>query len=428
MSCNEAKGVWTVGVDCGEQRHRAVVLDDDGRRLSASWLANRFDDIEAWLFELLNSLPDGYRLRIATEGTRSLGGILMQVAVHCGVEVWQVHSKALDSYRAAEGQPRKTDDWDAYLLARMVINRIKGCRLALDPQPEERRLCRLSRLHRRLTGEITKLFNQIRSRLIELCPEVVGTDWPGPGPKSKGMHAVLRRWPAFAGLERAHVSTIEKLLRSATRGGDRCAEMAVALKQVASDIHMSDKEREVIALELDILLDDLSTTEASLKRVREALEADVAAHPIGPKLLAMVAVGYTTAATLIGEALPLARNLPEGNVATYCGQTPLSRRSARMHGRSRLARGVNKYLSHALFMSSVAATRHSAIDRMYYDKKRQDYAGHPRPHTAATIALARQRLKVMYKLMTTDAVYDKEVILRHQLERQQRAQLQDRRR
>ncbi len=57
------------------------------------------------------------------------------------------------------------------------------------------------------------------------------------------------------------------------------------------------------------------------------------------------------------------------------------------------------------------------MDRAYYRKKRQDYAGHPKPHIAAFIALSRQRHKLILKLMTTDARYDREVLISRHLER-----------
>ena len=57
------------------------------------------------------------------------------------------------------------------------------------------------------------------------------------------------------------------------------------------------------------------------------------------------------------------------------------------------------------------------MDRAYYQKKLRDYAGHPKPHVAAFIALSRQRHKLVYKLMTTDARYDKEILIATHLER-----------
>ncbi len=61
------------------------------------------------------------------------------------------------------------------------------------------------------------------------------------------------------------------------------------------------------------------------------------------------------------------------------------------------------------------------MDRAYYQKKLGDYAGHPKPHVAAFIALSRQRHKLVYKLMTTAARYDKETLIASHLARLERA-------
>jgi hypothetical protein len=51
----------------------------------------------------------------------------------------------------------------------------------------------------------------------------------------------------------------------------------------------------------------------------------------------------------------------------------------------------------------------------------QDYAGHKKPHVAAFIALSRQRHKVIFKLLTTDARCDKEKLIASHLARLEEA-------
>jgi transposase len=199
---------WTVGVDCGEERHRFVLVDDRGGRQSACWVNNRRDRIVEAVTQMVLALPEGVRLRLVTEGVRSLGWVVAQVSGSLGLEVWQVNPKALNHYRDLEGQPRKDDDIDAYLAARMVVFGMEGCRVAVDPRPEERALCRLTRLRKQLIDRRTVVKNRLRSVLVELVPEVVSKEWEGPAHDGKGMRAVLKRWPAFEGLEKARASTI----------------------------------------------------------------------------------------------------------------------------------------------------------------------------------------------------------------------------
>ena len=69
----------------------------------------------------------------------------------------------------------------------------------------------------------------------------------------------------------------------------------------------------------------------------------------------------------------------------------------------------------------VAAVRDSALDAAYYHKQYERHAGHPKAHVVAILALARQRFKVKYKLTTTGAVYDKEILIASHLDRERQA-------
>ena len=411
---------WTVGVDCGEERHRFVLVDDRGGRQSACWVNNRRDKIVEAVTQMVLALPEGFRLRLVTEGVRSLGWVVAQVSGSLGLEVWQVNPKALNHYRDLEGQPRKDDDIDAYLAARMVVFGMEGCRVAVDPRPEERALCRLTRLRRQLSDRRTVVKNRLRSLLVELAPEVVSKDWEGPARDGKGMRAVLKRWPAFEDLGKARASTIEKVLRSSTRYGDRCRAMSVPLKEMARRVAMAPMEHEIVKMDMSMAIAELEVLDGSIAKLEREIKHRVMEHPVGRKLVSMPGEGLVTAGTDIGEFLPLARNVSEGKAATYVGLTPLSRRSGKGCKSSKLARGVNKHALRANYLSAIAAISASAIDAAYHQKQKERHQGHPRPHVKATLSLARQRFKIKYKLMTTDAVYDKEILISSHLERRRR--------
>jgi hypothetical protein len=412
---------WTLGTDCHEERHRFVLVDERCERRGECWVANRRDTIEDAVAKMVLELPEGVRLRVATESDRSLGWVVAQVAGQLGLEIWHVPPKAQDRFREAEGLPRKDDDIDAFLSARMVWLGLRGCRIIYDPQPDERALCRLTRLRFRQVTRRRAVQAQLRSLFLEVAPEVLSSEWEGPMFGGQGMRAVLRRWPVFRGLERAHATTVEKVLRSNSRYGDRCTGMVNPLKEMARRVHLSEEERAVIEMAVRMALDELELLDKAITELSREIARQVEAHPIGKKLLAMPGVGPVTAATDIAELLPVARHVSEGKAATYAGLTPVSRRSGKPQadgkGPSRLARGVNKHALRTNYLSAVSAIQASAIDAAYHRKQKARHQGHPKPHVKATIALARQRFKVKYKLMTTDAVYDKETLIASHLER-----------
>lgn len=409
-----------VGFDCAEEEHVAVLLSEEGEFESRAKVVNRRDEVEDGLGKLVTAIPEDADLVVVVESKRSHGRIITDVAMGLGIEVWQVNTVALNHFRDLEGQPRKDDEWDAYLAARMVYLRMKGCRVVTEVTHEEMALMRLTRSYSRLTNDRTQQGLRLRSVLLEIAPEMLHRSWEGPKPNSKAMIYLLDRWPGFEGLERAQLRSIEKILHRC-RYGDKAPRIAKLLRDMAGRISIERQERAAITLELGILVQQIKVCDVSIKKLYEEISMRVEKHPVGEKLLEMHGIGPIIAGVLVSELLPIARTATEAKSATYAGVTPLSRKTGKTPDSPHLARGVNNRILNAIYQSSVAAINHSSVDKAYFNKKLREYAGHPKPHVAAIIALSRQRHKVIFKLMTTDARYDKEILIARHLERLEEA-------
>ena len=413
------ESIRVLGFDCGEDEHSAVLLDETGEFERQVDVVNGKAQIQEALAELLLEAGPDTQLVVVVESKRSHGRIVADVATELGCELWQVNTVALNHFRDLEGQPRKDDEWDAYLGARMVYLRMGGCREAIETTEEERSLSRLTRVHSRVTEDRKRSVARLRAVLLELTPEMLHAKWDGPRPDSKAMLYLLERWPGFDGLERAQLRSIEKILRQC-RYGSKAADVAKLIRKAARKISMAAAERSSLTIELDLLVRQIRLCDESIAQVYAEIAGCVERHPLGQKLLEMHGIGPVIAGVLVSELFPVARVATEPKSATYSGVTPLARKSGKSLDQDRLAQGVNKRVLHALYTSSVVAIKHSAVDRAYYQKKLRDYAGHPKPHVAAFIALSRQRHKLIYKLMTTDARYDKEILVASHLERIER--------
>jgi len=412
--------VKIVGFDCAEEEHSAVSLSQDGEFESHMKVVNRRDMIEAALAKLLLAIPSETELVVVVESKRSHGRLVTDVAKDLGIRILQVNTVALNHFRDVEGPPRKDDEWDAYLAARMVFLRTKGCREVTETTNEERALSRLTRSYARLTDDRIQQVMRLRAVLLELAPEMLHRLWTGPKVGSKAIQYLLERWPGFEGLEKAQLRSIEKILHRC-RYGSRAPETAKLLRDMARRISIEGEERLAIILELNFLVQQIQVCDVALKNLSTEISKQVENNPIGVKLMEMPGIGIIIAGVLLSELLPVSRTTTEPKSATYSGVTPLSRKTGKTPDSPRLARGVNKRILNAIYMSSVAAIKCSAVDNAYYQKKLRDYAGHPKSHVAAFIALARQRHKVIFKLMTTDARYDKETLIARHLERMEEA-------
>jgi transposase len=410
------KNVRVVGFDCAEEAHCAVLLDAAGEFEERVEVINEREQIQESLAGLMLEVGPDVKLVVVVESKRSHGRVVADVAAGLGCEVWQVNTVALNHFRDLEGQPRKDDEWDAYLGARMVFLRMGGCRIATETTEEERVLSRLTRVYSRETNDRKQQIARLRAVLLELAPEMLHASWEGPQPGSKAVLYLLERWPGFEGLERAQLRSIEKILHQC-RYGSKATHVAKLIRNMARGIDLGAQERSAFTLELSILVRQIQVCNESADHVYAEIERRVERHPVGQKLLEMHGIGPVIAGVLVSELLPVARTSTEPKCATYSGVTPLARKSGKSLDNDRLTQGVNKRVLHALYTSSVVAIKNSAVDRAYYQKKLRDYAGHPKPHVAAFIALSRQRHKLIHKLMTTDARYDKETLIARHLER-----------
>ena len=415
----EEKQKRVVGMDCAEEEHAWVLLSEEGEIERRGSVGNGRGLLEETFAELLMVIPEEAELVVVLESRRSHGRVAADVAKDLGIGVWQVNTVALNHYRNLEGQPRKDDDWDAYLAARMVYLRMKGSRVVTEITDEELALSRLTRTYAQVKTDRTRHGLRLRSALLEIAPVMLHRSWKGPKANSKAMLYLLERWPGFEGLERAHLSSIEAILRRC-RYGNRAVEAAKNIRDAAKGISINRAERAAVTLELNVLVQQIKQCDVLLKELFKEIEQRVEKHPVGQKLLEMDGIGPMIAGVLVSELLPVARTATEAQSATYSGVTPLSRKSGKTPDNPILARGVNNRVLHALYQSSVAAIKCSAIDRAYYDKKVRGYAGHPTPNIAAFIALSRQRHKVIFKLMTTNERYNKETLIKSHLERRAR--------
>lgn len=107
-------------------------------------------------------------------------------------------------------------------------------------------------------------------------------------------------------------------------------------------------------------------------------------------------------------------------------------RSLEVHGRADSPESVQRLLlsAHAAtedvpgtfsYMSAVNARLRSPIDKSYHDKKKRDFKGHPAQFKKATIALARHRHRIIYRILVNDEVYDPSRLAASTVERARKA-------
>ena len=156
---------------------------------------------------------------------------------------------------------------------------------------------------------------------------------------------------------------------------------------------------EAAATVVPILAEQLAGLLQQRARLATQVEAVVEAHPLHPVLISMPGVGIRTAARILTEVVGK-DFVDAGHLASYAGIAPVTRRSGTSIRGEHVARGGNKRLKRALFLSAFASLSHPP-SRAYYDRKRAQ----GKRHNQALIALARRRTDVLYAMLRDGTLY-----------------------
>ncbi len=193
------------------------------------------------------------------------------------------------------------------------------------------------------------------------------------------------------------------------------ARIDAVLKKKAPRLHAALTERIWTALgEQTVVVAGSSAVESILPKQAQALaglldqRVQIAAevekvlddHPLARVLTSMPGVGVRTAARILVEIGDASSFPSAGHLAAYAGLAPVTRRSGSSIKGEHPARGGNKRLKNALFLSAFAAL-HDPESRAYYDRKRSQ----GKKHNAALICLARRRTDVIYAMLRDGTCY-----------------------
>lgn len=106
--------------------------------------------------------------------------------------------------------------------------------------------------------------------------------------------------------------------------------------------------------------------EVITQSIRTLLQSDDALKSIVDRLQSVPGVGLTTAATLAAE-LPELGRLNRREIARLAGVAPINRDSGTLRGK-RMTGGGRKTIRTALFMATLAATKHNPTIRAFYQR------------------------------------------------------------
>jgi transposase len=384
------------GIDVGSESHHVTILDEEDNVLYDQKISHKINEFTESIkqFRKIGRKEKGV-ISFALEGKNGYSRPFDRILLNQGFTLYNVDNLKLKRFREAFAGEWKDDKRDALMLSKMLklkehINSKKEKVFVKieKPSPVTESLKLLSRHQQTLIDERVRLTNRLSKKLLEICPEILSLGKA----KSKKLIAILTKYPDFSKYKRM---TLKSLLKIKGIGEIQAPFLLKRLNHIAyaglTDIYktiISSYAKRVLELQeeikiIDQKLDEIGKKNQSVKHLKT-----------------IPGVATKLASRFIGEIGDIQRFPSEKQLAIYCGIACVNNDSGKMT-KAKVVYKANKICKQTLINMAGCGIRFIPQCKCYYLKKRAEGKGHN--HTLR--CLARQLIKVIYKMLTEDRDY-----------------------
>lgn len=387
-----------VGLDWGDTTHAFAVLSAGERQPECGTVSSTPEALHAWL-EQLGRRHGGQPIALAIEAGRN--SLLHALLEYPWLTVYPVHPATSARFRRAFTPSGAKDDGpDALTVLELLRqHQDKLTALVLDT-PATRELATLVEARRGAVDARTRLVNQLTALLKRVFPQALvlaGEDLAAPLAMT-----FLRRFPSLRAVRTAGPSRLRAFYRQHNVRSVARIEERLALLVVARPITDDEAVLRPAALELNRLLDLLTTEAGHIDAYDHAISAAFAAHPLAELFAALPGAGRILAPRLLvacgdrPERYPCAHTLQK-----YAGIAPVREKSGRQiwtHWRW----AAPKFVRQTFVEWAGQTVPRCAWAKAFY--LRQKSAG--KGHHAILRSLAFKWLRILWRCWKDNVPYD----------------------
>lgn len=387
----------TGGIDIGSEKHHVIIMDEQGVVIYDQKVSHKFKEFHAAInkFKEIENSHKG-KVSFAIEGKNGYGAPFDRILLEHGYRLYNIDNLKLKRFRDIFGAEWKNDQRDAKMLAKML--RLKA---QLDTEDEEafieivkppiasEKLKLLSRHQQTLINEKVSLQNRLEKKLLEVCPEMLDLG----NLKSKKLLRILVKYPDFSKYKNLKFRSLEKIEKIGKTYASSIYPRLVKIEYVKE---LSDVYKIIIYSIAKNILDIKSQIDALDKKLDEIGQQ----VSVVKRLTSIPGVGVKLSSRLIGEIENIDRFRTESQLAVYSGIACIENSSGKVE-KARLVYKCNKICKVTMVAIAGCTIRRIPECGVYYAKKRAE----GKSHNHALRCLARQLIKVIFKLLKEDRDY-----------------------
>ena len=385
------------GIDVGSESHHIIILDEEDNFLYNQKVAHKLNEFteSIKLFRKIEK-QEGGKISFALEGKNGYSAPLDRILLDQGFTLYNVDNFKLKRFREAFAGEWRDDERDSLMLSKMLklkdyINspREKVFIKIEKPSLVTESLKLLSRHQQTLIDERVRLTNRLRKKLLEVCPQILELGKV----KNKKIIAILAKYPDFSKYKRI---ALKSLLKIKGIGKIQALFLLKRLNNIEYMSGLTDIYKTII----------LSYAKRILELREEIEDIDKKLDEIGEKskevnhLKTIPGVATKLASRFIGEIEDINRFPSEKKLAVYCGVACVDNNSGKVT-KAKAVYKANKICKKTLITMAGCSIRFSPQCKTYYLKKRTE----GKTHNHALRCLARQLIKVIYRMLTEDREY-----------------------
>jgi len=385
------------GIDVGSKSHHITILDEEDHILYNQKVSHKINEFTESIkkFKKIEKKEKGV-ISFALEGKNGYSAPFDRILLNQGFTLYNVDNLKLKRFREAFAGEWRDDQRDSLMLSKMLklkehINseREKVFIKIERPSLVTESLKLLSRHQQTLIDEKVRFTNRLGKKLLEVCPQILELGKL----KNKKIIAILAKYPDFSKYKRI---TLKSLLKIRGIGKKGAFFLLKRLNNIEYMSGLTDIYKTII----------LSYAKRISELKKEIEDIDKKLDEIGEKnksvnhLKTIPGVATKLASRLIGEIGDINRFPSEKQLAVYCGVACVDNNSGKVT-KARAVYKANKICKQTLISMAGCSIRFNFQCKTYYLKKRTEGKSHN--HTLR--CLARQLIKVIYKMLAEDRDY-----------------------
>ena len=396
--------VFNVGIDVSKYKHDVAIINQDGVVISCFKITNSKEGFESLSNELgLLGLKE--QIKIGMEATGHYMTCLVRYLISNGYQVQVYNPLLISNFRQCESvNSAKNDKIDSLLIAKYVSTHPFTSSPQLSYLIDEIR--KISRAKYFLIGDKTACYNHLLRYLDEMFPEFVPFLKKNEDGSKKiagrnifdsiSIRWLLTNYPSAIKMARMRIETGDTLRRM-SRGRFSLSKF-IRLKELAKNTIGSSTEIDELIIknlisQVEVIDNEIERLNSMLYPLLDKLNSPIISIPgIGPNLAAMI----------IGEIGDINRFENPEKLIKYAGLDVKVYQSGTINRKGKIRKRGSPILRYALTLSVQKLRIHSPVFSEYYYSK----IAQGKPTNVALIATTRKLIRVIWKMMTTNQVFD----------------------